>query len=219
MQGHSKGRVVILLLCCLMLFGCASDGTLKRWGKCAIAGAGIGGAAGGVIGAANSTAAGPVGAVAGALVGGLICAFIGDKEPQPVTTVPVPEKEDVVIVVEEPPLPAVPVSETLGSVHFASSSAELSPQEQAILKDVAIKAKRLPDLMITLHGHTDNTGRPHYDNEGLAKRRSQSVEAYLESLGVEVNQIKIGSGGVIEENNQTKEGRAENRKVDIIGTI
>ena len=69
---YPPSKILVLLLFSILVSGCTTDGSLKRWGQCAL----IGGGTGGVLGAAidgSSAAAG--GLVGGALIGGLICAL------------------------------------------------------------------------------------------------------------------------------------------------
>ncbi|UYM16976.1 OmpA family protein [Endozoicomonas euniceicola] len=73
---RSFSGVLTLVLFSIMISGCATDGSIKRWGQCAL----IGGGSGGILGAAlegGTAAAG--GAAVGALLGGLLCAFT-DKD-------------------------------------------------------------------------------------------------------------------------------------------
>jgi len=66
-------------------------------------------------------------------------------------------------------------------------------------------------------GHTDSTGRAEY-NLGLSKRRAQAVSDYLVSTGVDANKLRVLGRG--EEapiaSNETSDGRAQNRRVEII---
>lgn len=66
-------------------------------------------------------------------------------------------------------------------------------------------------------GHTDSTGRAEY-NLGLSKRRAQSVSDYLVSTEVDANKLRVivrGEEAPIA-SNETSDGRAQNRRVEII---
>ena len=69
---------------------------------------------------------------------------------------------------------------------------------------------------IDVIGHTDSDGSEEY-NMGLSIRRAESVREYMVSEGVDASNIDVSGEG--ESNpiasNATKEGRAENRRVDI----
>ena len=67
-----------------------------------------------------------------------------------------------------------------------------------------------------MYGHTDSTGSDAY-NQGLSERRARSVADYLSSHGVQ--SARIGTRGFGETqpvaSNETEEGRAANRRVEI----
>ena len=69
---------------------------------------------------------------------------------------------------------------------------------------------------ITVIGHTDSVGDEAY-NQGLSEQRAQSVASYLRSQGVvgqRFNVMGYGEQSPIA-SNSTKEGRAQNRRVEI----
>jgi outer membrane protein OmpA-like peptidoglycan-associated protein len=105
-----------------------------------------------------------------------------------------------------------------GSVLFVTGKAELLPLAKQKLDEVA---KALIDLdakqTITVEGHTDSRGADDM-NQKLSEDRASSVRAYLVERGVKPERIKsVGRG---ESNpiasNDTPEGRANNRRVEII---
>lgn len=105
-----------------------------------------------------------------------------------------------------------------GAVLFVSGKAELLPLAKQKLDDVA---KALTDLdpkqTITVEGHTDSRGADDM-NLKLSEERANAVRAYLVERGVKPDRIKsVGRG---EANpvatNDTPEGRANNRRVEIV---
>lgn len=105
-----------------------------------------------------------------------------------------------------------------GAVLFVTGKAELLPLAKQKLDEVA---KALTDLdakqTITVEGHTDSRGADDM-NQKLSEDRASSVRAYLVERGVKPERIKsIGRG---ESNpiasNDTPEGRANNRRVEIV---
>ena len=80
----------------------------------------------------------------------------------------------------------------------------------------SIKAQGTSVANIDVIGHTDNTGSEEYNME-LSIRRAESVREYMVSEGVDASIINVYGEG--ESNplasNETREGRAENRRVDI----
>lgn len=77
---------------------------------------------------------------------------------------------------------------TLGAVHFATDSADLTPDDQATLTQAAAYMKGHPEAHIRLEGYTDSTGNdPH--NMTLSQRRSQSVAEFLKGQGVDGSKL------------------------------
>jgi outer membrane protein OmpA-like peptidoglycan-associated protein len=105
-----------------------------------------------------------------------------------------------------------------GSVLFISAKSELLPIAQKKLDDVA---KALADTdekqKIVVEGHTDSNGNDD-TNLRLSQARADSVRAYLISKGVKQERIQaVGKGESTPiAPNDTPEGRANNRRVEII---
>jgi len=100
---------------------------------------------------------------------------------------------------------------------FAVDSAALRPDLRRDLSTVASSLLKYPNSRIEVIGHTDNTGSAAY-NQDLSQRRAVSVASVLRENGVPNARIAaIGRG---EEqpiaSNLTVEGRAKNRRVEII---
>ncbi|XKG48714.1 OmpA family protein [Halomonas sp.] len=106
---------------------------------------------------------------------------------------------------------------TLSSeVNFAFDSSELLPQAEMTLDEVARRLREHTDVRIRIEGHTDSRGSDQY-NQSLSERRANSVRSYLASQGVAGNRmIAVGYGEQRPvASNQTDEGRALNRRVEI----
>jgi outer membrane protein OmpA-like peptidoglycan-associated protein len=105
-----------------------------------------------------------------------------------------------------------------GSVLFASAKADLLPAAQLKLNDVAnALIKEDPLSKIVVEGHTDSQGGVPY-NQDLSQRRAQSVRDYLVSRGIASDRVTsqgFGSSRSIAENTSA-EGRANNRRVEIV---
>ncbi len=102
---------------------------------------------------------------------------------------------------------------------FAFDSAELTEEGKAAIDQT--RAEIRPEISTAyagiIIGHTDSTGSAEY-NMGLSMRRAQAVSDYLASTGVPAEILReVGRG---EEDpiasNDTAEGRAQNRRVDIV---
>ena len=104
-----------------------------------------------------------------------------------------------------------------GSVLFASNKDALLPAAQERLGQVADALKTQDDHKIVVEGHTDSQGSA-ASNQGLSERRAQSVVSYLVSRGVPTDKIRaqgLGPNRPVSDN-ATVEGRANNRRVEII---
>src|SRR5699024_3699842 len=104
----------------------------------------------------------------------------------------------------------------LKGVHFEFDSARLTADAHATLNKVAKSLRAHPNLKITIVGYTDSVGNADY-NKRLSQLRAEAVMNYLASSGVKQSRMEaIGYG---EEHpiasNSTKEGRAQNRRVEL----
>ena len=100
---------------------------------------------------------------------------------------------------------------------FATDSATLRPDLTRDIKTVATSLLKYPNSRIEVIGHTDNTGTAAY-NMDLSQRRASSVAAILRDSGVPSGRVvAMGRGeDVPVASNLTPEGRAQNRRVEII---
>jgi outer membrane protein OmpA-like peptidoglycan-associated protein len=104
-----------------------------------------------------------------------------------------------------------------GSVLFASDKSALLPAAQNRLNQVADALMETKERKLTVEGHTDSQGSSSY-NQDLSQRRADAVRSYLISRGYPGDLIQahgIGKDRPIA-NNATAEGRANNRRVEII---
>ena len=104
-----------------------------------------------------------------------------------------------------------------GSVLFASGQAELLPMARQRLDQVAATLSAYPDQDMVIEGHTDSRGSASA-NADLSLRRAQAVLSYLVTRGVSaprIHAVGIGPDRPIADN-RSAEGRANNRRVEII---
>lgn len=104
-----------------------------------------------------------------------------------------------------------------GSVLFASNKDTLLPAAQERLAQVAEALKTQEDHKIVVEGHTDSQGSEG-SNQTLSERRAQAVVSFLTSKGVPADQIRAQGLGMTRPiaDNKSAEGRANNRRVEII---
>jgi OOP family OmpA-OmpF porin len=105
---------------------------------------------------------------------------------------------------------------TLSGVVFDTGGHDLSADAKKRLDVVAHALTDSPGRAVTIAGYTDNKGGSE-NNRALSQRRADAVKAYLESQGVASD--RIISEGKGQNNpvasNDTAEGRANNRRVEI----
>ena len=115
-----------------------------------------------------------------------------------------------------PPLTTRGVPITLGDLYFAFDSAELLAEADGQLSTLVRELQGDPDLQVRVSGHTDSSGPEEY-NLLLSERRAVSVAGYLRSRGIEASRIEQRGYG--ESNpmadNATREGRTQNRRVEL----
>ena len=105
-----------------------------------------------------------------------------------------------------------------GSVLFASAKSDLLPAAQMKLNDVAnALTKEDPISKMVVEGHTDSQGQPSY-NQDLSQRRAQAVRDYLVTRGIASDRITAQGFGSTRSvaDNTSQEGRANNRRVEIV---
>jgi outer membrane protein OmpA-like peptidoglycan-associated protein len=101
-------------------------------------------------------------------------------------------------------------------ITFPVDSYALQPGVQGTLNEVARTLASYNQTYIDVLGHTDSTGSDAY-NQTLSERRAQSVADYLASGGVARARMGIRGYGESQPiaSNDTEEGRAQNRRVEI----
>jgi outer membrane protein OmpA-like peptidoglycan-associated protein len=107
----------------------------------------------------------------------------------------------------------------IGGVQFATGTAELSSTARESLARFAGIVASYPELRFQVEGHTDSTGSVETNNE-LSLRRAISVRDYLISQGVAASSTDVAGLGPARPiaDNATAEGRARNRRVEIVIT-
>ncbi|TCP62807.1 outer membrane protein OmpA-like peptidoglycan-associated protein [Rhodovulum bhavnagarense] len=100
---------------------------------------------------------------------------------------------------------------------FATDSAAVRPDLRSDLMVLAANLNKYPASTVDVIGHTDNTGAAGY-NQDLSARRAAAVSAVLTGSGVAPSRIRSygrGEDAPIA-SNLTPEGRAQNRRVEIV---
>lgn len=101
-------------------------------------------------------------------------------------------------------------------ITFATDSATVQPQFRPTLDKVSDVLDRYNQTYVDVYGHTDSTGSAQY-NQSLSERRAVAVADYLVMRGVRQERLATRGFGLTQPiaSNDTPEGRAENRRVEI----
>ena len=105
----------------------------------------------------------------------------------------------------------------LKQINFSSGKSDLPASSLPSLAKVLDVAKSLNTSHITVEGHTDSVGGE-VENKTISESRASSVATYFKSNGLSDVEIQSEGYGYSKPltTNKTKEGRAQNRRVDII---
>ena len=190
------------------LTACVEPGEKTRQG--ALTGAGIGALAGIALGKGDRKDEIVKGAVVGGLIGGAIGnrldaqeralrGSIGDSGAMIVNT-----GNELIVTLPE-------------SITFETDSTYVRPSIQTTLTKLANNLNDYPNTTIDVIGHTDNVGAESY-NQDLSTRRAGAVSGILVRSGVSSNRIRSYGRGERDPiaTNLTAEGRAQNRRVEIV---
>ena len=103
------------------------------------------------------------------------------------------------------------------NIDYAPGSFEVDPYSQTKLERLAGLLNFVKDIRLDINGYTDNIGTP-VANRNLSEKRANRVKGILVSLGVEAERIKVFGLGETNfvASNQTAEGRAKNRRIEIV---
>ncbi len=208
-------KILSSLICAaLILSGC---GNMSNLAKGTAIGGGSGAAAGAGIGAliGKDAKGAAIGAAIGTAVGAGVGALIGNKmDKKAAELAAAMENANVETVTDANDLTAIKVTLESG-ILFNTSSSTLNETSKAALKKFAANLADLPETDLTILGHTDNTGTAEY-NQQLSIDRAKSVATYLKNIGVK-NHMAVEGRSFLEPvaDNSTKEGRLQNRRVEI----
>ncbi|MEO0443671.1 MAG: OmpA family protein [Pseudomonadota bacterium] len=139
-------------------------------------------------------------------------------EPEPPKpAVKPPAKPEFKAAAPKPTL--VKVTDTVslsGDASFATNSDELTADGMAVLDSFVAGLGEVEPVSIVLTGHADSRGSDTY-NQALSERRARSVADYIITKGVPASIVSASGAGETQPvaSNDTVEGRAANRRVDI----
>lgn len=172
-------------------------------------GAAAGAAIGSQIGKGNTA----LGAIIGAVVGGATGAYIGDRM----------DRQAERIEQEVPGAEVKRVGEGINvtfdensGVYFGTNKSDINVSSAATLEKLSAILKEYPNSNILIEGHTDSSGSDAY-NYTLSEKRASSVSSFLQSKGITSSRLISKWYGETQPkyDNETSEGRAKNRRVEL----
>jgi outer membrane protein OmpA-like peptidoglycan-associated protein len=145
-----------------------------------------------------------------------------EPEPAPLAAAPEPARAPLAAVPASAPLaavaePAPAMTLVLEGVNFDFDKAVIRPQGYAKLDRDVDALKAWGDVDVEVAGHTCSIGTDEY-NLGLSLRRAEAVRNYLVSKGVSADRLTVRGYGESRPvaSNATREGRAQNRRVELV---
>ncbi len=103
-----------------------------------------------------------------------------------------------------------------GNITFATNKSDIQADFYSVLDSVAKVLQGYDQTAVEVEGHTDSTGSLSY-NLSLSESRAVQVANYLKSKGISGQRITSYGKGPMKPvaSNQSAEGRAQNRRVEI----
>lgn len=152
-------------------------------------------------------------AAIGWVVGGAIGLGVGHFACRAEETPPPPEPPPAPVAAAAP---APKRKIVLRGVSFDFDSARLRADARPILDEAATMLRENPEVRVAVEGHTDAVGSDAY-NERLSERRAGAVADALAAEGVARSRLAVAGRGEASPvaSNETDEGRAQNRRVEL----
>jgi outer membrane protein OmpA-like peptidoglycan-associated protein len=213
-----KSKVFTIAALSLCLVGTAGCSSMTNMGKGALIGGGGGAGVGAGIGALIGGGKGAgIGAAIGAAVGAGAGTLIGRKMDQQKKQLEeeLAQKAQVETVTDQNGLQAIKVTFNSG-ILFPTNGTTLNTSERQTLSGFASNLISNPETNVQIFGYTDNTGTMAV-NERVANGRADAVRTFLVNSGVSGSRITAEGIPMADyvASNETAEGRAQNRRVEI----
>jgi outer membrane protein OmpA-like peptidoglycan-associated protein len=102
-------------------------------------------------------------------------------------------------------------------INFETGKSEIKPESKPVIDQMVEMMKQNPDLKISIEGHTDNVGTEK-SNQTLSESRAKALMNALVSKSVAASRLKSKGWGQTKPiaDNTTEEGKAKNRRVEIV---
>lgn len=207
-----KALSCVFMAVLMILTGCNTTNLGKGTAIGGGGGAALGAGIGALIGKGKGAA---IGAGAGAAVGAAVGAIIGKHMDNQQKKLEEQLKNAEVEKAEVSGMQAIKVTFP-GGILFATGKSNIQPAAQAELAEFAKSLEQNPLTDVVIGGYTDNTGSMEA-NTRVADARANAVKSFLEGKGIAASRIQA-KGFPMQDyvaSNDTKEGQAKNRRVEI----
>jgi len=104
-------------------------------------------------------------------------------------------------------------------IYFDFNSDRIRPESDPVLKEIGTLMQKYPDWRLSIAGHTDNIGGNGNYNLELSRRRSEAVKrALVDRFRISTDRMTTSGygAGAPKDTNDTPEGRARNRRVELV---
>ena len=207
-------KIILAAVTTMVVTGCATNpytGESAQTARGATIGAGAGAVLGSVVsGSGDRTKGGLIGAAVGATIGGLVGRQMDKQEAElrqqmQGTGVEVQRQGDTIRL------------QAPENITFDTNRADVKPQFQPVLNQLAQSIQQYPGTVVQVEGHTDSTGAAAY-NQTLSENRAGAVRSYLSRQGVDASRLAAVGYGATRPiaDNSTAAGRAQNRRVEVL---
>ena len=215
-QVMRKTKLLAAVLVIAITFsGCASwNNTAKGTAVGAGSGAGLGAAIGALVGKDGKSTA--IGAAIGTVVGTTAGAIIGRQMDKAAAEAAAIDGAKVESITDANDLKALRVTFDSG-ILFDFNKSNLNAASKKSLAELAQILIQNPTMDVMIFGHTDNVGTLEA-NQKVSQDRANAVSRFLISQGVPSGQIVQAVGMNFSDpvaDNETVEGRAQNRRVEV----
>ncbi len=106
---------------------------------------------------------------------------------------------------------------TLYGILFDTGKDVIKPESEPLLAEIVTLLTKNASLKLSVEGHTDNVGNAKA-NQALSQKRAESVKKWLVGKGVDGKRLEAkgwGDGKPVADN-RTDDGRAKNRRVELV---
>ncbi|WP_345058527.1 OmpA family protein [Hymenobacter glaciei] len=102
-------------------------------------------------------------------------------------------------------------------INFDTDQAHIKAESEPAVAEIVKLLQASPALRLSVEGHTDNAGKPAH-NQALSEARAREVVRTITTQGIAADRLQAAGFGQSHPlaDNATDEGRAKNRRVELV---